>query len=331
MKSYVPVLFLLLFTATGCDLGKKKPGTYHNQEIDSKLRAEISDMNKKVYTYMCNNDFEALSGMFTDTLMDAVKTDFSQKFIPQMSRVMKGKNYRVFDEFYTIRGKARDTLKLVSGKGDESYTMVVFGMTPETYTSLLVSGDSLNEVMLTVVYAKIKNKWSVNLIMGEDYSLNGKNAVGLYRYAIQLQKDGHLMDAVTTMGLTKNALTPGGKYFQYSIDSAIRVFADSINTQAVARYPIPYPMPYIPTKPIVFNVHYEVYNARLVPQVLYLSSINVQDTVALKQENDLIQEKIGTIFSGMDKNNNSILYRAYNVQPNGQNDPPYYGFAQKIR
>lgn len=331
MKKYAPFLLLLLLITFGCNIGKKGPGTYHNEQIDKKLRAEIGEMNKKVYTYMCSNDFDALSAMFSDTLMDAVNTGFTQKFIPQMARVMKGKNYRIFDEFYTVRAKARDTLNLISGKGDDAYNIVIFGMTPETYTSMLVSGDSLNEVMLTVIYAKIKNKWKVNLIMGEDYSLNGRNAPGLLHYARRLQKEGHIMDAVTVMGLTRNALTPGGKYFKYNIDSTIRSFTDSINAEATTKYPIPYPMPFIKTKPLVFNVHYEVYNSVLVPQIMYLSSVSVKDTVALKQENDLIQEKIGAIFPGLDINNRSILYRAYNNQPNGENDPPYYGFAQKVR
>ena len=83
------------------------------------------------------------------------------------------------------------------------------------------------------------------------------------------------------------------------------------------------------SKPLIFNVHLEIYENKFIPMVMYISNINVADTVDLKIENQEMQQKIGIIFSGMAKNNPYLLYRAYNEQPDGRNNPRYYGYIQK--
>jgi len=331
MKKFIPVLIIILFLIQSCINGQSKFGVYQNEQIDQKLRNEIATMDKVVYADMCDNNFDALGTIMWDSLRDGIGNDFIKKFMPQMQRIMKGKNYRKYCEFYINNAKASDSEAINSGTGENKWHMNFTTNFKETYFSMLISGDSLNEVMLTIIYGKVKGKWLVCNIMGEDYSLGGRNAVEEFEYTRGLEKKGYLMDAVNNMTLVSDCLHPGGKFFNYSIAKDIMRFSDSLTAETKARYPFPYAVNEVKTKPLIVNLHLEVYNGKFEPMINYQTQVNVYDSVALKKENDEMQEKIGQIFKGMDQEHQSIIYRAYNDLPNGQNSPRYYGFIQKLK
>jgi hypothetical protein len=64
--------------------------------------------------------------------------------------------------------------------------------------------------------------------------------------------------------------------------------------------------------------------------VEYLTSIDLNDTVRTKVENELIHQSIGHIFKGIDKDKRYLYYKAYNEMPNGTTPVPTYGFVKKL-
>jgi hypothetical protein len=196
---------------------------------------------------------------------------------------------------------------------------------------MLVAGDSVNEVMITLVCDNVNGKWKVRNILGEDFSLNKRDAIEQFHYAKTLEKHDDLMDAVNTMGLANHCNAPGGGFFRYKNAAGMKKYNDSLTNIAKAKYAFPYLVNELDSKPSVFNIHYEVFKAQFAPMIMYQSSISVSDTVSLKKENDELQKNIGAVFTGMDINNNIILYRAYNELPDGKNNPAYYGYVQKLR
>src|ERR1039458_929497 len=124
--------------------------------------------------------------------------------------------------------KPVDTVIITSGKGDNAYTIKFITGTAETYISMLVAGDSLNEIMLTIIYNRINGKWKVNNIMGEDYALNKKPAKAQFSYAKTLEKSGDLIDAVNVMDLARHCNAPGGSIFSYNRTTAMNKYSDSL-------------------------------------------------------------------------------------------------------
>ena len=53
---------------------------------------------------------------------------------------------------------------------------------------------------------------------------------------------------------------------------------------------------------------------------------NLNDTVALKIENEKIKKEIGQIFFGLDKEKEYIYYQAYNEMPDGKKLVHLYNF-----
>ncbi len=321
----------VLFLSQSCISGTGKEQVTQNDKIDPKVKATIEVLNGEVYAIMCENNYEKLSQMFTDTLVSTVGPDFAGKFMPNMQKVMKDSKYRVFDEFSIARAKPADTVSLTGGHEAGTYTMkLITPVAADAFVAMLVAGDSINEVMLTLTYININGKWKINNLYGENYSLGRKNAIELYHEAQSLQKSGYLTDAEATMALAKDCMIPGGRSFQYKKQTEMSTFVDTLIKQTDNKYTLPYTFNEIKTKPKVVDVRYQVFEGQFVPLVAYQSTVNVGDTVALKQENDLLQKAVPTLFNGIDKVNKTILYRAYNELPNGQNNPRYYGYIEKV-
>ncbi len=330
MKKFLPVLSIALILFQSCLNGQIKNGIYKNDQIDSKIRSTINADNKQVFAAISEGKLDGLDGIIWDSLKLNLNDDFRNKFIPQMSRIMKGKTYKVFADIYVLSTKEHDSCKIEAGDGDNKWSMKISTRTKETYLSMLISGDTLDEVMLTLVYEKIVGKWKLCNIMGEDYGLAGKNAIESYHYAQKLEKENYLIDAINYMSLSNHCLHPAGQYFLYAMQKEILDYTDTLTVKTKDKFPFPYLMEQVKSMPTVVNLHYEVYDRKFVPFIAYQSHYFVKDTVALKNENDEIQSKIGSIFPGMDKIHKNILYRVYNELPQGNSNPPYYGFVQKI-
>ncbi len=328
----VLLLLCVFFCCYGCTQGVAKSEVIQNDKIEQSLRGEIDAMNKQAYKSLCDNNYGMLSQLFSDSLMMRIKPDFAQKFMPQIQRVIKDRSYRAFDDFYIKAAKNDDSLRLPGGKGNSAYVLSYVAGAGETYISMLVAGDSVNEVMLTLIYVKADGKWKLNVLRGEDYSLGAKDAVGHYQNAMRLYKDSAVIDAMNAMALSSHCGMPAGSMFRYANAKDMGFFYDTLTAAAKAKYTLPYVINDVATKPRAVNVTVELVERQFVPMVVYQSSVLLSDTVSLKKENDELQKNIGKVFRGMDKNNKIIVYRAYNELPRDeQSQVPYYGYIQKLK
>ena len=315
MKKYLPVLVFILFVFPSCMMGQNKNEILQNDKIAPQERTAISALNKQVFKAISENNYDNLSKLMTDTMKLDVSNDFVKKFIPQIQGVIKGRNYRIFDEYYFKTIKPSDTIKIASGKGDNAYTMDFITKYKETYMSMLISGDSLDEVMLTVIYIKINGKWKMDYLSGEDYSLNRRNAIEQYNYAQRLQKEGSLIDAVNVIALSEHCNNPGGKAFKYKKAKEIKDFSDSLTAETKAKYTFPYTVNELATKPSVFSIHYEMMNHNFAMMFYYQSVINVMDTISLKKEN---QETVKKIKADKDRGRLAQLREKLGIAKNNQ-------------
>ena len=330
MKKYMLLLCSVLLLSQSCIMGQNKTEIFQNGKIDKKIKTTITTLNNEAYKHFCDNNYEQLSKMFTDSLRPLIGADFASKFMPAMQGIMKGRTYKVYDEFYIRHTKPGDTVNLSAGAGDEAYTVKLNTKTEETYLTMMLAGDSVDVVMLTVLYGNYKGKWQIYGITGEDYSLANRNAIAQYVYAQELERKDYLMDAVNVMSLSTHCINPGGRIFRFNKEQEMKTYADSLTSHTKAKYPFPYTVKEVATKPLVVNIHFEVDRGEFIPMIVYQSAINVQDTNSLAKENAQIQQNIGRIFNGMDKTNKRLFYRAYNQLPNGQNNPPYYNYIQAL-
>ncbi len=329
MKINLFALLIAVNLSIGCSHNVSKYKLQHNKDIDKSISEELTKLNKQAYGYLANNEYSSLSDLFSDTLSHSINADFTQTFIPQMAKSLKGKGYKVFDEYYVENPLLDSPITIAGGAGETAYKFRFKSPTKQTYITLLTSEDSTNEIMLTLAWGKYDGKWQLNIVRGEDYSINGKNAIDFYKAARKYRDSGDFVDAINTMWFSTHCANPSGTYMTYDIAGQINSFADSLGKELKEKYELPYTIKQLTTKPQVFNIHYEFMEGALTPMIMYLSTIPVNDTTKLKAENNEFHQQLDAIFYGMNKNNKNIIYRVYNQQPVPNTNPPYFGFVKR--
>lgn len=326
-KHFLFTVFAIAFLQIVC-YGKKSYEVWQNDKIPAKTKAEISAVNKLVFKALSDADFKALTPLLSDTLRKSINNDFESKFMPQIQSVIKGKNYKIFDEFYVKNTIADSMVTLEGGEGNFGYTLQFLFSNKEFYVSIITAGDTNTEVMISLVYANFNGKWKAIILRGEDYSLSNKSAIDMFNLAHALDDGGDIIDAVNLISVANHFSNPGGNFFKYKIFDRMTDYADTLNYKTSQKYPFPYTVDIMKTKPQVFNIHLEMYNGKLTPMIMYQTNVYIKDTNALKVENDELHNKLSTVFTGMGKNNKTVLYRTYNEKPTGQNSPKFYGFIK---
>ena len=234
MKLNFPVLVFMFVMSLSCTSGISGAGVLKNEKIESSLRAAIEKMNLQVYGYIREDNYEMLSQLFSDSLKARIQPSFEQKFLPQIQKVVRGRAYRKFDDFYIKRQNPQDTIQLASGKGDNAYKVKFIVPEKEVFVSMVVAGDTMNEVMITILYIKAGGKWVISNIIGEDYSLNNKDAIAQYKYARKLEESGDMMDAYNTMYLSVHCLNPAGSVFAFDRSQEIKQYGDTLFENTIA-------------------------------------------------------------------------------------------------
>ena len=330
MKRYPLLIALLSLFSMSCHLNAGH--FYKNETIDPKIRSTINNLNEHALLYFQNNDYAGISAMFSDQLKAVQGDQIQKQFMPQIQTILKGKAFTVFDEFYVVSSGGKTSMTIPGGVGDDAYTFSIFSFTNNTYVSLLniKYTDNLSG-LLTIVYGKYGNKWKINVFQLSEYSIMGKMAPELYKDAVALMNKGDTLDAFNYISEAEVYSKPARTYFKFKNGNQI----DALNAWLLQRMKIKYPLPFtiqdVNTKPQLFNICDQLTSEGLHPLVRYTTEIDLKDTIALKKENLDIQKHIGDLFNGIDKNNKYIIYGAYNYLPIQNSENRYYGFVQKCQ
>jgi hypothetical protein len=335
MKKSIIYLFTALFTIAAFQGCKNNGGTEVNSEINSDTRAKIAELNKKLFNGIITNNVTAVKALFSPDLVK--KTDSELAIvIDRCSKRYAAKDFEVLDEYLStgLKKKDNDTVRSAHGN-DNDYSIGFQAMNDEMYTSVLVTkGLAVNGAILAV-YGKYGNDWKINILQMGDYSIIGKNAIDYYKEAQALYNKGYLVDATDMIIIASQLASPAGSFFSYKKESDMHILFSKVIDEANATFKLPVVMSQVKTAPQIFQmspqVVEEVGHQGVFPLIKYKSSIKLSDTVALKAENQALQQSIGAVFKGIDQNNQYILYQAYNETTDGKTEARHYGFIQKLR
>lgn len=293
------VLFILIVLASqSCNLGSS--GTWKNKNIDQDKREQIEIINGKLIKAIVNNDVAGVRELLSEKLLENGNSDLEQ-LINQMSTHLKSDAYTVLDEYNVHNSTTGVINTLPSGvSSDNDYVISYKALNKEMYVSLLLPDGLTNELLITAIYGKYDNQWKLNILQFGQYSLFKNTAPDYYRLAKESYAKSYLVDAVNYIGLSKQCLSPANNVFRYQKEKEINEFYDKIMTEVAGKLPLPLTLENVDTKPKVFRVFPEISHEGFFPMVYYLSSIDHNDTTALKIENEKVQKEIGQIFTGID-------------------------------
>jgi Uncharacterized protein conserved in bacteria with a cystatin-like fold len=335
MKKNIIYLLAIILLTTAFQSCTGDKGIKENDQISNSTRAAIAALNKKLFDGITSGNVAAVKALLSPDLIEKSGTELDT-VINRCSKRYPAKDFEILDEYLSkdLKKKNADTIKSQHGN-DNDYVIGFHAVNNEMYTSVLLTKGLTVNGMILAVYGKYGNDWKVNILQMGDYSIVGKNAVDYYKQALDLYNKGSLVDATDMMIITSQLVSPGGTYFSFNKESDMKIFFSKVIDEANTTYRLPIVINQLKTNPQIFSMSPQVVEEAghqgVFPVIRYKSSIKLTDTVALKAENQALQQNIGNIFKGMDQNNQYILYQAYNQIPDGKTAPKHYGFIQKLR
>jgi hypothetical protein len=299
-----------------------------NEHIESKSRNEINLLDHQIISSFYENNPAKLIALYSERLGKKA-ADKTQGLVNFIHSVIKTNKYSILDEYLTFNttiGSKSVVFKGVSEDNDYKVNYDVYSK--ETYISLMVYSGGNRQWLITAIYGKYAGNWKMDVILISQYKVLNKNAVDLYKQAKIDYQRGDLIGAANNMLLSKEVQDPAGDVFIYFKEPEIESFRYKIDAD-LKKIKFPIIVSDVPTLPEIFKVEPVVINEGIFPMVKYQSKINLEDTVALKKENDQVQTVIGKIFPGIEKNKKYVFFKAYNQTPDGDVPVKNYGFMLK--
>jgi hypothetical protein len=303
--------------------------TWKNGQIDPAKREEIEVLNNKLINSIKFDDTVAVKSMMSDTLKKATGNEIDT-VISRISPAFETDQFAVLDEYnvHNLISGISNSLP-ANKKSDNDYTLNYIALTKEVYVSLLLVKDRTGDILVTVVYGNYDGKWEINILQIGRYRFFNKTAMDYYRLAKLNYKKSYFIDAANNLFLANDRLKPAGDIFHYKKGNEVKAYYDSVVNEIQAKYQLPLTLRNIPGKPQIFSIYPQVMSGGYFTTVRYLSSINLDDSIALGKENEKIRIEVQKIFTGISINKKATLYQAFNEMPDGEHPIKHYGFVDR--
>jgi hypothetical protein len=187
----------------------------------------------------------------------------------------------------------------------------------------LVKYNKNSELLVTAIYGNYNGKWELNIFHIGQFRFYDKTAIDFYQMARKDFARSNLADAMCNLTIANACIHPADKLFQYEKEDEYKMFFDSVSNEVKSKYHLPITLEGIPSKPKVFNIVPKTVDEGYFPMVLYLTKIDIKDTVSLKAEYEKVKSEVKQIFTGIGTGKKYTLYQAFNEIPHGQPVPEY--------
>lgn len=324
---FIAILFsgiILLLQACGPD----KPGTYKNDQIPSGTASKLHSLNNALLTALKANDPEGMENLMSQELIANREWMSTSE---RASNHMKEADYGLLFEYLIVNEPVPDSgvikeRNLGVNNFDYTYSRGV----PETYIAFFTAKSAPQKWLITALYNKYDYGWKISSLEFNLYAENGLTAPESAKHAAELLKKGYWLDASNTASFAVNCIRPASNWKYVNEQAVFRFNAMALET-VMAHYKLPLTIKQVPTHPRIWRIRIERNKEGAFPNVNYLSTIKLTDTVALKKENEAIGKVIGSMMTGIDKDKKYIYYTIYNVTPKGVPVTDHYDLRQKLQ
>jgi len=321
------VLLLMLPLLQSCE---PNAGTWIDEQISSGKRDDFHQMNTAALEYLKADSMSALSNMLSKELLDEQYTNHT---VDEISNDLKANDYKLLDEYYIVRDTSKeDTVRITASKHSKDiYNLEFSGATGEKYIAFFVPKNKLNNAsLISIVYHKYDYGWKILNLNASPYTVNGKTAPELLALGKQQLANNQLVCALNSLQLAAQCSKPADMWV-YPQEGEINSLNATVLKAANDKTSFPFVLTQVSTLPKIVSIVNETNEDGTYPAIYYISSIKIDDTTAIKQENYQIRKIIGIAIPGIDKNNKYILYTASNKMPSASTNVPRFAMVDKLQ
>ena len=254
------------------------------------------------------------------------------RLIELCSNRLKEDAYTLLDEYYIVNKDKYPVSKFIKANdlGINNYKLNYNATTREMYIAFFVPKSIPNKYLIAAVYSKYDYGWKLSHLELNPYALNGKTAPELFATANKMYNKKYFLDAVNTMEQAKTCIKPF-EGLEYQAEKEMNDFYLKLIKEINKKYRYPLTLTLVPSHPRIFSVSTRTTTDGVFPQVYYMTSIKLRDTVALKKENEKVREVIGKVIPGIDKDKKFVFYDAFNEWPESYRSVDRFEMTDKLK
>ncbi len=326
MKRF-PFIFslILLLALSAC---QPHAGNNDGPIIDPEIKAQIDSLNEQIMLGAYQNNPVLIENVMSPKLLESSGKSVDV-LVGQISSLSTSPTFQLFDEYYLDGQEGQPFSQTYSGGiEDDAYSIKFEALTDKVYISILRPDEPFPDHLIILIYGLYEQGWKLNIIQYGQYAFLGKTAIDLWKEAQEKEEKGHFVDAANLMSLSVQCLRPAKQFWEYREERALTQYYERLTKAVNAAYKFPIQVEIVESKPVIFGIYPQITEEGIFPMIEYTSAHPQADTIALRQENDLLHARIGRIFPGINEEKTHLLYRAYDSIPDGKRQPITYGFIQ---
>ena len=262
-------------------------------------------------------------------MIKATKSDITE-FLKQLASLTKGNRTSIIDQYHVQNSASELSTTLFSSLDSiTGYILRVKPINKEAFITLHKIESEPYQYLMLNMFTKHQDKWKLDMVKLGEYSIKNKNAQVLHNEAMEEYKKSNLINASNLIFLSSQVSKPAGNVFEYKNFEEMGESYETILDELKSKLQFPIEAMDIKTKPLIVNFKAEVLNEGIIPAISYQTTITLSDSIELKSENLRLHKNIESYLPNIKKNNEYIIYTAFNEIPDGTKEVNTYTFVNK--
>lgn len=324
MKNLFPLVpfFLLL---SSCTL-KEQIRTLCDDQIDSKIQRQIDGNIEQLIQSIKTNDCQN----FTMNASDAFKMVLGEQYCTEFEWIyerLKGAEFKILSKVYAKKSLDMSVARFSVEIENDEFDFAFNQAKKESHVTFIEAALDSKSFFITLVYSKIGDKWLLDVFNIGEYKLHGKTAIDYYELSKNLIDKGLLIESYIQFELAQKLINPSEGHIRYRKQAELEQFKVDLDDK-VRDLQFPIEISDINTNPSLHSISLVQTDEGLLPVFLYQTSINLNDTIQLKLENNQLHDFIKSAYPSIFKTGFSkALYRTANEIKEDNSNNPSYGFT----
>lgn len=319
---------LTLVVLVSCTL-KEQIKTFHDSEINAEVQLEMDANINQLIQNIIANDCQS----FTKNASEAFKMVLNEQSCMDFEWIHNQIHNAKFTTLSSVYAKKSLDMSVARFSGQlakDDYDFAFNQAKKESHLTFIEAELESKSFLITLVYSKIDNKWLLDVFNIGEYKLHAKTALDYFALSKELAASGSLIEAYIQFELCQKLMKPSGDHFRYQKQSELEQYKEELeNNIKTLQFPIE--ISEITTKPSLYSISLLQTDEGWLPVFLYKSTLNLNDTIQLKSENNQVHNFIKTAYPTIFKTGFSkSLYRVANEIKEDNTNYPSYGFTVEL-
>lgn len=293
-------------------------GTRNEGELSS-----LSSLNDTLVQSICDGNFSMFERKVSREYKSH-KSSLNNRTFSEISNNIESCNFYVLDSCYFPESSDLGVVERIFKKDSLGEYEIRFKTNGNEcyFVNLVIELIDKSELILSVIYERSDRNtdWKIRSLYVSSYSIEGVKYLDYLEKSLRLRDQGHLLGSFYNYDIALSGTTfQKGDIMEYTLEAQVyQLTRDLEQIKTNNLLPLVLDDDDLEIEIVDFLPYQSKYGWK--PVFVYLSEKDINDTLLMRTENDILHQKIDSIYKGIASDFDTLLYRVYrNPFDNGSN------------